>query len=130
VSAGGVVRPSSVYSLSSVDERCQTSSQPNFTDFQKNPPPYTPESSRTLPEIENQETGADMFLNWIYRTLGQGGFVNRSWKPSDLNPDNLQQYCNQTFEGCAGDMGSNSGDSRMGWFNLFMTDALNRLFSS
>ena len=122
--------PSSVYSLSSVDERCQTSSQPNFTDFQKNPPPYTPESSRTLPEIENQETGADMFLNWIYRTLGQGGFVNRSWKPSDLNPDNLQQYCNQTFEGCAGDMGSNSGDSRMGWFNLFMTDALNRLFSS
>jgi hypothetical protein len=28
---------------------------------------------------ERDEGAADMFLNWVYRQVGQGGFVNATW---------------------------------------------------
>jgi hypothetical protein len=62
----------------------------NITDFQQNPPPY--------PGTDDfHETAADLFLNWVYRTVLNNpsatvtGFRNISWSPiSDPDLNNMQ----------------------------------------
>jgi hypothetical protein len=61
-----------------------------------------------------------MFLNWVYRTNASGGFLNRSWKPTD-NDQATGMACH--LMGCAittqrGVEGS--GDGRMAWMEEVM----------
>ncbi|MDQ7033419.1 MAG: hypothetical protein Q9P01_00870 [Anaerolineae bacterium] len=57
--------------------------------------------SHTIDDVELEEAAADMFLNWVYRTLGMGGFENIDWRfgqnPRDLtNPGDIYfDYINQ-----------------------------------
>jgi hypothetical protein len=56
--------------------------------------------------VEREEASADMFLNWVYFTLGEGGFVNTDWtRPACLNG------CSDT---------TLPGDVRSDWMNKLM----------
>lgn len=90
-----------------------------FSDFQQNTAPYASQL------IANEETAADMFLNWVYRKSGrQNGFVNKSWKPNDFTPFAPTLRCNNP-SGCAETnpaqpnvtLLGNSGDSRFNWMS-------------
>jgi hypothetical protein len=98
-----------------------------FTDFQQNSAPYFADPPRTEIAVANEETAADMFLNWIYRmTSIDEGFQNRTWKPSDIDPADLTQ-CNRP-SGCIETnpaqpgitLLGNSGDARFAWMNARM----------
>ncbi|MDX2161769.1 MAG: hypothetical protein SF162_10625, partial [bacterium] len=98
-----------------------------FTDYQQNPAPYQPDPPRTVEQVANEETAADMFLNWVYRrATGSSGFQNRTWKPNDIDPGS-SLACNTT--GCSETnpaqpgvtlLGA-SGDARFAWMNTRMT---------
>jgi len=74
---------------------------PLFSDFQQNTPPYSTDL------VANEETGADMFLNWVHRQIGQVGFANMDWRP-------------WTCGGCA-DV-TLPGDSRLSWIEIVMAE--------
>lgn len=88
-----------------------------FTDFQQHPEDYF--LSRDNLEARLDETGADMFLNWIYRKLNNNppsyqvvpgnwqGFVNKSWNPKETG-------C-YVSAGCPDS--DYSGDARFIWMN-------------
>ena len=93
-----------------------------LTNMQQNSPPYNG-------VVPNKEAAADMFLNWIYRTLDPqnsdpfqppNGFKNiswDSWESADLNTG--FGVCNVTA-GCA-DSVRKPGDARFNWMNTNMT---------
>ncbi len=109
--------PGSIYSINN-DVLGNPTSQV-FTNFQQNPAPYGDNESA------NQETAADMFLNWVYRITGSGGFLNYSWKPNDANlvtfePCNISG-CLETNPAQPGvTLHGDSGDARFTWFNTHM----------
>lgn len=85
------------------------SNAPPPTSFQQNPCHvknwlYAPNSTILVTEVE--EAAADMFLNWVYRTLnitdavGNMGFANVDWRFANNPPDN-----------------TNPGDIRFNWVN-------------
>jgi hypothetical protein len=87
------------------------------TNFQQNPYQYQCNSSPcndtdAIAEIE--EAASDMFLNWIYKTLDQGGFPNISWR------DTATETC--STNGCVDN--SSSGDIRYEW----MEETIKKLF--
>ncbi|NUQ07321.1 MAG: hypothetical protein HUU31_25820 [Anaerolineae bacterium] len=120
--------PGSVYALTGIDERCQTPQAPNFTNFQQNPPPYQVASGLTPQQVAAQETGADMFLNWVYRVQERGGFQNRNWKPKDRDPA-TGLYCDITAEGAGCPDARNPGNTRLAWMQSFMATTLVRLIT-
>lgn len=76
---------------------------------------YGGESSETLEVIELEEAGADMFLNWAYRILNEGGFENASWPIG----------CTEATE-CLDNRGitpgsDGPGDDRYNWMSNIMT---------
>ncbi len=80
------------------------------TDFQQNPCDvvdalYLPGSA--ILTTEREEAAADMFLNWVYRVQGNGGFLNVDW--AGCLPD-----------GCL-DIANAPGDVRMNWMNTTLT---------
>jgi hypothetical protein len=81
------------------------------TIFQQHPPSINVE----FPGNDYQEAAADMFLNWVYRTNGAGGFENRNWHPRD--------DCD-TPAGCLD--ASNPGDARHVW----MTYRIEQIFTT
>ena len=98
-------------------DKCVTYDKKVFSDFQQNPGPYDT-------DIEAfDETAADMFLNWIYREINQGGFLNRSWKPDDPDP-NSSSFCNQITSGCISNY--NPGEVRYNWMEIVMSEILGR----
>lgn len=122
--------PGSVYTPS--DDRNGEPTKKLFTDYQQNTAPYPvlPPDPRTSHEIAVDETAADMFVNWVYRTVDPSrGFSNTSWKPTDNHPANPGVSCNMSA-GCAesNPMNSgqtllgNSGDARMGWMQQKMEE--------
>jgi len=96
-----------------------------LTDFQQHSPPY---DATVNPQ---DETAADMFLNWVYRVAdpevlttnpnASTGFKNISWNPADKVP-NSATTCDSV--GCA-DSG-NPGEARFNW----MQDKLTAIFSA
>jgi len=85
-----------------------------FTDFQQNPAPYGTTGQA------NEETAADMFLNWVYRKLASGGFLNRDWRPHvTATPTGLP--CSQTPGGCD-DSAAGSGNARFNWMETVMDE--------
>lgn len=89
------------------------------SDFQQNPcnvPDASSPSGSGLRIAEVEEAGADMFLNWVYRLQGNGGFVNTDWSgcgatgcyDGPLLPD-----------GTGTD--NNPGDVRQNWMNQQLT---------
>lgn len=105
--------PGSNYSPSTGrPDQCITRESQNFTNFQQNPPPHENHPDLTELEMRSYESAADMFLNWVYRISGQGGFLNVSWKPNERANG---QYCNQIEAGCPD--GGNPGDARFNWMN-------------
>jgi hypothetical protein len=88
------------------------------TDYQKHAPPY--------PVTENpyDETGADMFLNWVYCTANSvtsactTGFKNVSWDPWPSGDLGQPQNACLVPQGCADYR--NPGDARLGWMNSKM----------
>jgi hypothetical protein len=85
-----------------------------FTDFQQNPAPYT------AAEQANDESAADMFLNWVYRKLALGGFLNRDWRPHVTDPISGTS-CNQIPQGCDATL-SAPGDARFSWMQTVMNE--------
>lgn len=62
-------------------------------------------------ETEIEETAADMFLNWVYSTIGQGGFSNYDY-PSAIAtavPTDV----------------ADAGDVRFAWMNCTFTRLFN-----
>ncbi len=118
--------PGSVYTLG-IHELCQAPSARIFTNFQKNPPPYVANSGLTALQVAQQETVADMFLNWVYRIQNRDGFRNINWRPNDIVPNSSpQQYCGSpSGSGCPDN--TNPGDARFAWIKTFMTSTLTRL---
>lgn len=94
----------------------QSSPLPNPSPFQQNPYSVVDaQSSDEDRQAEIDEAAADMFLNWVYSKLGQGGFQNTSWRVAD--------NCNTT--GCPDP--ANSGTARFNWMNTTMTELINSL---
>ncbi|NJO82524.1 MAG: hypothetical protein HC828_06650 [Blastochloris sp.] len=91
-----------------------TPQAPVYTDFQQNTPPYD-----TLPEAY-EETAADMFLNWVYRKLDLGGFLNRDWRPH-VTATPTGPSCNEILEGCDNSQAA-SGDARFNWMQTVMNE--------
>lgn len=75
-----------------------------FTDFQQNPSPYDTDLEA------NEESGADMFLNWVYRTATGTGFANIDWRP-------------WTCGGCSD--ATLPGNARLIWTNAIMETIFN-----
>jgi hypothetical protein len=122
--------PGSNYQSLGIHERCQTPIGPNFSQFQQNPFPYQVETGLSAQLVASQETGADMFLNWVYRIQVQGGFENSTWKPNESDEFG---YCNRAT-GCNDNQTTqplasirNSGNTRFEWMNSFMQSNLARL---
>jgi hypothetical protein len=72
------------------------------------------------PENTDYELAADMFLNWVYRTINRGGFLDRTWRSDDfseyLDPRSQTPLtCSQYWLGCP-DAG-NPGLTRFNWIN-------------
>lgn len=63
---------------------------------------------------EIDEASADMFLNWVYKKIGQGGFQDTNWREAD--------QCN-TPAGCPDD--GMSGTARFNWMNITMDYLIN-----
>ncbi|MDZ4767435.1 MAG: hypothetical protein SGI73_23090 [Chloroflexota bacterium] len=95
--------PGSTYATVNTETSNCNPSTKIFTNFQQNPMPYVNNTDA------NQSTGSDMFLNWVYSTVGRGGFSNRSWNPVNS--------CNTTV-GCSD--ASNPGRQRLIWMNGIM----------
>jgi hypothetical protein len=99
------------------------------TNFQQNPCEVYPWLLRGDTEIEVkkitevEEAFADLFLNWIYRTLGVGGFENRNARgESDtLIISNLAIFLPHSFP----NVRAGPGDDRFYWMNHL----LQRLFA-
>jgi hypothetical protein len=85
------------------------------TNFQQNPcdVPDLPAPVGDILTVEREETAGDMFLNWVYRLQGNGGFLNKDWGGCSVS-------------GCVGsdDIANAPGDVRMNW----MVSILNSLF--
>ncbi|MBK9124906.1 MAG: hypothetical protein IPM16_17555 [Chloroflexi bacterium] len=81
-------------------------------------PAATSESAETVLIREIEEASSDMFLNWVYRKLGAGGFVNLDWRSVSIPPDNC-------LTGAPTDI-SDSGDAR---FRLMETVVLTRVLT-
>jgi hypothetical protein len=114
------------------DDRNGEPTKKLFTDYQQNTAPYIPAPGdpRTPIEIAVDETAADMFLNWVYKSIDPNrGFTNKSWKPTDMHPATPNAFCNTTA-GCpesnplvAGQsLLGNSGDARMAWMQQKMEE--------
>jgi len=97
---------------------CGLPDEQNFTTFQQHPAPYLSDPY--------QETAADMFVNWVFRTIyGSGnGFLDRTWKPTDSDPI-TGQACNiisvgGITVGCSSTVRGNeaSGQARFDRMNL------------
>jgi hypothetical protein len=62
-----------------------------------------------------------MFLNWVYRKLGRGGFLDRSWNPkedskiSDPNDTTDKLSCQAYWLGCPDPR--QSGEARFNWMD-------------
>jgi predicted outer membrane repeat protein len=88
----------------------QTLPLPNPSNFQQNP--FAVVDANATQDDKNKEideAAADMFLNWVYKKLGQGGFQDTSWIGT----------CNDTPIGCP-DEGT-SGTVRSNWMNDTLT---------
>jgi len=85
-----------------------------FTDYQQNPAPYD------TGEQANEETAADMFLNWVYRKLALGGYLNRDWRPHVTDPISGSS-CSQIPQGCDATL-SAPGDARFNWIQTVMNE--------
>jgi hypothetical protein len=80
------------------------------TDFQQNPcdivdSQYPVAQFGQLRITEIEEAAADMFLNWVYKAQGNGGFLNRDWTGC------LPAGCDDSITG------DYTGDTRMNWMN-------------
>lgn len=100
---------------------------PILTDMQQHAPPYSGTNNGVSVEA-NKETAADMFLNWVYRTMDPlftdpqqqiNGFRNISWDPwesEDLGTGfgvcNVPNGCPDT---------RNPGSARFEWMNSNLT---------
>ncbi|MBN8595704.1 MAG: hypothetical protein J0M33_28385 [Anaerolineae bacterium] len=74
------------------------------TNFQQNPCDIV--NLAAVDPNEAEEASADMFLNWVYKILGDGGFLNKTWYAAcDTNINSPQ--CD--------DGGRQSGDARYQW---------------
>lgn len=119
---------------------CANNNGPSPTDFQQNPCTFHEwlAEKATLYALlfeggniqdakltELDEAGADMFLNWVYRSLNQGGFENASWSsncmaavagtPPPYNP--LPDICE---DGVSVTEGNGPGDDRWNWMETRM----------
>jgi hypothetical protein len=62
-----------------------------------------------------------MFLNWVYRKLGRGGFLDRSWHPnedskiSDPNDTTEVLSCQAYWLGCPDPR--QPGEARFNWMD-------------
>ncbi len=110
---GSLYRPATGQS-----DKCARRDQQNFTNFQQNPPPHAVVGSLTPLDLRTQETAADLFLNWVFRSQNLGGFANASWKPNMRSASG--QYCNQIATGCPDS--HNPGDARFNWTQQQITD--------
>ncbi|MDX1990805.1 MAG: hypothetical protein SF029_00350 [bacterium] len=100
-----------------------------ITDFQQHPPGvFVGDDAQTVID----ETAADMFLNWVYRTITDfppsplyqssppgtwQGFLNRNWNSRDPNPQ-TGRPCSETP--C--DDATYPGDARFAWMNREMAE--------
>jgi hypothetical protein len=89
------------------------------SDFQQNPCdivdsqyPFAQNGPLRVTEIE--EAAADMFLNWVYKAQGNGGFLNRDWSGC------LPAGCDDLVTGDV------TGDTRMNW----MSSTLSSIFAN
>ncbi len=91
---------------------------PNPTNFQQNPLDVT--DAVAFPaerERERDEAAADMFLNWVYSTIGQGGFQDINWEPDTCHGPigSIPSTCGAAHR---------PGFNRLTWMNTTMTDLL------
>ncbi len=74
-----------------------------------------------------------MFLNWVYRKLGRGGFLDRSWNPADESeipdpndPSQTQKLkCDAYWLGCPDSR--NPGQARFTWMDAQMDEIIRTL---
>jgi len=88
----------------------QTLPLPNPSNFQQDP--YSINDFQATQDQKNEEideAGADMFLNWVYTKVGEGGFQDTNWRVAD--------NCN-TAQGCPD--GRNPGTARNNWMDTTM----------
>lgn len=84
-----------------------------------NSPGATPEPLDTILITEIDETAADMFLNWVYRRNGQGGFINANWIDVVVPPGN----CTVTPQPMP--PGNDPGDARFKYMATTIMTAMN-----
>ncbi len=72
-----------------------------------------------LGTIENEEAMADMFLNWVYRTQGVGGFNNIDGQgiSDNISMSNLESFMPNSFSPPR----QGPGDDRFYWMNYVMS---------
>jgi hypothetical protein len=82
---------------------------------------YNSANATSLEVIELEEAFADMFLNWVYRTLDQGGFRNINRNGDD---DALTDYAVAESLGANIPASMGPGDDRYFWMDMIINNII------